>query len=327
VLLPLPLPFAQVLASAKVTPINGPQATSPPTAQNQLNMEVSNCPGKTAAAAGKLLVELSPPVATSNATYAWKIISSALGQQPQTINYKDSGALQFNISWVKVETVTGVLMGNVTVTNPTQAPINMSAVTIQPEMSRSSGVNTGAVPEVAAACTSMQLQPGESTTCTYSVFINSGGSGTVQAEVAIADGTVALSAATLFTFAAANGSDPAAATACADVTYGLMLGSLLQLPGAAGPISYNSTKACADGGVIVTQPIGPFKDDQCGKYTVSAAASAADLLYFVGMQGHSIHYCDCSMSSYTEDMHNHPAVLQFCSGLHSYNAIQYYLQD
>jgi hypothetical protein len=263
-----------VLASAKVTPLNGPQAASPPTSQNQLNLEVANCPGKTSAT-GKLLVELGPPAATSNVTYAWKVISSALAPQPLTINYKDAGSLQFNVTWVKAATTTGVLLGNVTITNPTQAPINMSAVTVQAEMSGSSGVNSGAVPEVAAACGSVQLLPGASTTCSYAVFINSGGSGKVQAEVALSDGSIAMSTATLFTFgAASNDSGATGASSCADITYGLMLGSLLQLPGAAGPISYNSTKACTDGSIIITQPIGPFKDEQCGMYTVSTGADS-----------------------------------------------------
>jgi hypothetical protein len=266
------MPQLQVTATAKVTPLNGPQAANPPTGQNQLNLEVANCPGKTASATGKLLVELAPPTATSNATSAWKVISSAVGPQPLTINYKDSGALQWNISWVKVETVTGILSGTVTITNPTASQINMSAVMVQPEMTGSSGViNSGAVPEVAAACGAMQLEPSALTTCTYSAFINSGGTGKVQVEVDLSDGSTAMSSATTFSFpsASSNASAAGSAGSCAEVTYGLMLGSLLKLPGAAGPISYNATKACVDGGVIVTQPIGPFEDDQCGRYTVS----------------------------------------------------------
>jgi hypothetical protein len=257
----------QVLATAKVTPLNGPQAASPPTGQNQLNLEVENCPGKIASATGKLLVELAPPVATRNATYAWKVTSSALGPQPLTLNYKDSGSLQFNISWSKVETVTGILAGTVMISNPTDSPFNMSTVMVEPEMA---GVNTGAVPAVAAACGSMQLQPGASTSCSYSLFVNSGGSGKVQVDVNLSDGSSAMSSAAVFTFAAGNNASAAGdASSCAEVTYGLMLGSLLKLPGAAGPISYNSTKACGDGGVIVTQPVGPFMDDQCGRYAVS----------------------------------------------------------
>jgi hypothetical protein len=263
----------QVTATAKVTPLNGPQAANPPTGLNQLNLEVANCPGKTASATGKLLVELAPPTATSNATYAWQVISSALGPQPLTINYKDSGALQFNISWVKVETVTGILSGTVTITNPTAAAVNMSAVMVEPEMtSSSSGLNSGAVPEVAATCGTMQLAPGASTACPYSTFVNSGGSGKVQVTVNLSDGSTAMSSAATFSFPSAssnNASTAAAAGSCAEVTYGLMLGSLLKLPGAAGPVSYNATKACVDGGIVVTQPIGPFKDDQCGRYTVS----------------------------------------------------------
>lgn len=210
----------------------------------------------------------------SNTSYIWKASQFAFPDMLK-LSYKESGVLGYNVSWLKAPEVTSTLAGTVTVSNPTAEAVTLSSVSIQPEITTFEGQNSGAIPAVAAACKVMTLPPNTSTTCSYNTVIFAGGNGQVVADVELANGRSVLSAPAAFVFQGGSGATAAGPNTCAEIVSGLMLGTVLLLPGAAGAIKSTVTKVCDSGSAILEQPVGPFKSDQCGRYVVSSWTAAA----------------------------------------------------
>lgn len=60
-----------------------------------------------------------------------------------------------------------------------------------------------------------------------------------------------------------------AAADCAEVITGLFLSPALLLPGRTKDNSAQQSKACDSGSKQVAVTVGPFREDECGQYTVS----------------------------------------------------------
>jgi hypothetical protein len=70
----------------------------------------------------------------------------------------------------------------------------------------------------------------------------------------------------------------AASESCAEVVAGLMLSPALSVQGAAGPMQAETFKVCKAGYKLLSQPVGPFPADACGKYTVRLATTVMHIV-------------------------------------------------
>lgn len=251
----------QVPVTATVTPTNGPQAASPAVAQDVLQMSITQCPGATRSV-DKVSTVANPPTATSNAKYEWTASTEAL-KYNVNLQYTDTAVLKYNVSWDKVPRVTSTLSGTVSISNPTAAPVTISSVNVEPDLT----VGAATIPAFTATCPDTTLAAGESTTCSYSTTTSATGSGTLTVEATLGDGSTVTSDAVPFSFQGAAVKAPGA-DVCAEVLTGVMLGGPLLQPGTAKAVEPSTQRVCEAGYKIVSQPVGPFKDNQCGRYMV-----------------------------------------------------------
>jgi hypothetical protein len=288
----------QVPVFAMVTPVNrtqptgksrtlfnlGPSSSCPPSPATAGSSRSST---KLASTDSQLQLVASPPTVSSStggASFRW-VASCVAVPAVVSMQHGQTAAVKFNVSWEKVAVSTRKVAGTVTVTNPSPGnTISLAAVRVKvvAKLQEAGAAAAGVVAE----CQKLELQPGGSTTCSYSTDADlapphssssssSAGSSYIAIDAADKHGgtlgstTVPLDSKAASTSAAAAAAAPeAAAESCAEVVAGLMLSPALSVPGAAGPMAAETFKACEAGSRLLSQPVGPLPANACGTYTV-----------------------------------------------------------
>lgn len=258
------------MALALVTPVDGPQKSTPATAQSTLSLEIGGC--QSVQAASEVGVTVEQPTISSSTNTVWKGSGSPV-ELLTSIKYDQTAELQYNMTWRLVQEITSSLSGVVTVNNPTSTNITIQGVYVSPEL-READSMSGAIPVVQATCPASIIGANGNVQCTYSSVFKGSGSGNVAAQ-AIVQTNPGVNKTMQSDGTAFSVTRRAAAArqkeSCAEIITGLNMGSALLVPGAAGAIKYSLNRVCKSGSVIVKQPVGPFTKDDCGKQTVSAA--------------------------------------------------------
>eukprot|EP00775_Hariotina_reticulata_P002126 gene2126-2445_t len=254
-----------VPVTATVTPQNGPQALTPAVATNVLQMTIDNCPGAVLSATDVTAV-VNPLSVSATTTYEWVATTSAVVFNVN-LPYTETGEVQFNVSYDKVLRVSNTLTGTVTVSNPTEDIVSIKSVTVEPELAVGA---LSSIPEVEASCKDTTLSPKESTTCSYRATSQATGRGQITATVTLTDGSGTTSAPTPFNLRTPTRAAPAGADVCIEVIGGLMLSTALIQPGAAKAQPADIFQTCEPGSKLYTQPVGPFQENMCGKYTMAS---------------------------------------------------------
>lgn len=262
----------QVTASAVAAPADGPQQSNPPTTQSIINLEIGGC--QSIQAADTVSVTVEQPVSSSNTSYVWKGSGSPV--KPLTkIQYDQTAELKYNLTWSLVQEVTSSLSGVVTINNPTESAVTVQNVYVAPEITNANRMD-GVIPVAQATCANTTVSPGSDIQCTYNSVFRGSGSGDIAAQ-ALTISSTGVNRTVQSDTTSFNISQQATAAAaaqqqesCAEVITGLTMGSALLVPGAAGAIKYSLNRVCQSGGTVITQPVGPFPDTACGKYTVGS---------------------------------------------------------
>lgn len=270
----------QVIATATVTPADGPQKDNPPTAQSSLSLEITGC--QTVQSATEVNVIVGPPSASSTTRYVWRGSGNTL-RFSRRIQYTQAAQLQYNMTWALVQQTTTNLTGTVAVNNPTDREVTVSSVSVAPEWVVDDDTG-GPIPSVQATCPDGSVGPKQSVQCSYSTEVRGSGRGLVRAEVLVQvfGGTSRRIQSDDASFEAEAAPPAASRTAqqqqeqlCAKVMTGLTMGTALLLPGAARAVSSSTKRVCESGSTVVTQTVGPFPETACGQYTVSTGFEGA----------------------------------------------------
>jgi hypothetical protein len=227
-------------------------------------MTIDNCPGSVLQASD--VTAIVDPISVSSITaYQWVATTSAVVFNVN-MPYTSTGQAQFNLTYEKELIVSNSLAGTVTVSNPTASNISIKSVTVEPELAAGT---LGSFAEVDASCKDTTLSPGQSTSCSYKTSSEATGRGKVTATVILTDGSGTTSAPIPFNVRTPSRNTPAGARVCIEVIGGLMLSTALMQPGAAPAKPAVTFQTCEPGSKIFTQPLGPFKENMCGRYLVS----------------------------------------------------------
>jgi hypothetical protein len=255
------------------------------TGQNTLTLEVTGCNGQqqpVSSSSSVLKVAVAAPDSvTSSSTPLWQA-TSLVNPSFITLTVGEKAELSFSTNLKKDATPSATVIGTVTVSNAgSNQTMGIGRVTVSlklPEPGRNDPKTGGTV---TASCDSTTLAPGQVTRCRYKAVVAAAGdvssssnggsmSGTITAQVFEATGTSSVVSAPVpvnIPLPAADAGSSGSTGGCVEVILGLMLGSALLVPGAAGPSQSQQVQKCTDDRVTVIQPIGPFT--HCGNYSVS----------------------------------------------------------
>lgn len=224
---------------------------------------------------------MSAPVGRSMPSVSWSANTDV--QWLTSIAYTDSAVLTFNVSWSKADDVTSRLAGAFTVSNPTATAVTITSALVAPEFT-SGAAAAGPGQLIDARCTDNSLAPGSAVNCSYTGTVQGGGPGSLLGQVMLSSGRMVTSAPTQFqlqTASSKSGSKKSSAQGCADIITGLFLSPALLLPGRAQPNNAQQIKACSSDTKQVSVTVGPFREDECGDYTVSSSGDGG-----VAVTGH-----------------------------------------
>lgn len=266
--------IAQVTAEASATPPDSPESSA--TARNTLQLRVSEC--SATGLNSTVSIVPSPPEGRSSPSVIWSADTQV--DWLNSLDYQESKTLTYNVSWTKVDALTTKLSGDVMISNPTAAAISIKSASVQPEFASSAAGTAAAAaapPSIEAQCKDTAVAPGASISCSYSGTVPGGGPGSLVAEAVLSSGQVIYSAPISFQLPSSTsqtGSRGSAggrrtAAECAEVITGLFLSPALLLPDRTKDNSAQQSKACDSGSKQVSVTVGPFREDECGQYTVS----------------------------------------------------------
>lgn len=287
----------QVPAIASVTPKNRTQPTGRSRAVFTVNLgcsagTTSKPASVTTGSDNRVQVVINQPTVTPSGAprIRWTARTEAL-PKTTTVKFSETAAVKFNVSWDRSAVSTSKVTGVMTVSNPASKPVSLGAVRVRVIASGDESASASVTSTTIASCATLELQAGGLTTCSYTVDAaaahGTSSSGYITAVAAGKDGSLLSTSRAPFTSnpAAADesnspavGSTEAAAVkvkgsteSCAEIVAGVMLGSLLLMPGGAAPMASETLKVCEPGYKMLSQPVGPVPSDACGTYTVSRA--------------------------------------------------------
>jgi hypothetical protein len=286
--------FLQINNNAQALPVGGGSAVS---AQATITAMVINCPvnspspnpnpqplpvpspSPTFQAA---TATINPGVAAASAgNYIWAVAVTNSAGPSLTVPFAESRVVQYTVTATRTEpTASNTVTGQVTVANPSGAPITVSSVTVT--IVTSSVTN---MPPVIATCPSplpATLPSGGNMVCSFSAAVTNTDPGVVTAAVT-SDGGSSTSQGVQFTFAAGVGESSKGD--CAVITDDLSSPQLQALGNNSFTVSDNrpagnTIKVCDDTSYVFTASFGPFSEAACRIYPVSWLA--ADALWFCG---------------------------------------------
>ena len=183
---------------------------------------------------------------------------------------------RFNVSWSQERVLPVNVSGTVQIENPAATSLQLTRVRVELLSGSTANMLSNVTGE--AMCRDLIVPAGGTTACSYSLNAElalAPGATSAEAQVRVAadlKGNVTLSPATVRFDAAApaavGSGSSSNSSGCAELIAGVMMGSPLLLPGAAGPVQPSTLRVCEPGSRMLSQPVGPFTASQCGRYTV-----------------------------------------------------------
>lgn len=251
----------EIVNRAAVDPTTGDQATAE--TSSILRVTVGGCGGDRAPVIQEensvVIADVKPVKFVGS---SWELSGVAKPFKAEIPYTTESILLNYTISWTKTPTTVYQLTGSVQLRNPSKNP-SVTVAKVQVTANPSDATASARAP---ASCSKLELQPGDTTSCSFNITTMSGSNGSITASVTSATGDPFVSPEPVrYSFDNATTIQSTSKVAgCANLTTGLVVGIPL-VPSTGGATRSVTTREVCDGGNgEIKVKVGPFADDMCG---------------------------------------------------------------